>query len=377
MRVAIYVALLVACIAAAPDLTRSALASAAAVLLETLPYAAVAAMLRPLLGRFAPHVAAYAGCGCSAGAGARSIPAAVACATIFGPYVALARWIAAIAVSVLLRDGSSAHEHDQAPLLSDLATLTPAALLAGALNVVASALPLAHGSTLLQFIAGAALGFVASPCALGGVALASALHSQSPLAAYAMLGVAGIIDLRVWWRARVSRGHNDRVTYGMLALACAIVAFQHGASLIHPRMTPALWACAAFMTYLAIRSRSIAAPMQRLVAVSLLVVVLIGSPPAPQLSTEATIETLYPGEQIDFTGEYQSLTDGARVIRYAITCCRADARPVCIVLARPLALARNTWVNVRGVVQWRGDALVVAASSLRTVAPPADPFVYL
>ncbi len=377
MRVAIYVALLVACIAAAPDLTRSALASGAAVLLETLPYAAAAAILRPLLGRFAPHVVSYAGCGCSVGAGARSIPSALACAAMFGPNVAFARWIAAIAVSALRRDSSHAHEHSDAPLISDLATLAPAAALAGAVNVAAPALALAHCSPVVQFIAGATFGFAAAPCALGGVALASALHAQSPIASYATLGVAGIIDLRVWWRAYAPHVNGDRVSYVILALASAIVAYQHGASLIHPRMTPALWGCAVFAIYLAIRSQSVAAPLQRFVATSLLATVLIGSPPPPEVTTEATIDTLYPGERIDFTGTYQTTAEGPQVVRYAITCCRADARPVCIQLAHPLAVTPKTWVNIRGVVQRRGDAFVVAARSAQAVAPPTDPFVYL
>jgi uncharacterized membrane protein YcgQ (UPF0703/DUF1980 family) len=118
-------------------------------------------------------------------------------------------------------------------------------------------------------------------------------------------------------------------------------------------------------------------PWQRLVAASVVAIVLLGSPPAPQITTEATIDTLYPGEPIDFTGEYQANAAGARVVRYAITCCRADARPVCIALAHPIAIRPDTWVNVHGIVQRRGDALVVATSSIRAVSPPTDPFVYL
>ncbi len=377
MRVAIYVALLVACVAAAPDLTRAALASAAAVLLETLPYAAAAAMLRPLLGRLAPNVVAYAGCGCSTGPGARSIPAAFACAALFGPYVALARWMGAIAVSILQRGSPHRSEHDEPPLLGDLATIALAALLAGAMTVAAPMLALAHRSPLLQCISGVMLGFAAAPCALGGVALASALHAQSPLAAYTMLGVAGVIDLRVWWRARAPHVGGDRTTYATLALACAIVAYEHGASLIHPRMVPALWGCAVFGAYLAIRTKSISAPLQRFVAASLVAIALIGSPPPPPVTTEATLDTLYPGERIDFTGEYQRNAGVARVVRYAITCCRADARPVCIVLAHPIAVIPDAWLKVRGVVQRRGDELVLATTEIRQIAPPTDPFVYL
>ena len=377
MRVAIYVALVVACVAVAPDVTRSALASAAAVLLETLPYAAASSALRPLLGRFAPHVLAYAGCGCSHGAGARSIPAAIACAAVFGPFVAVARWIAAIVVNTLRRNASHAHDRDDAPIVSDLTTLAPAAVLAGVINVAASALSLSHCSAPVQLIAGVTFGFIAAPCALGGVALASALHAQSPLASYAMLGVAGIVDLRVWWRPRTRRAYGDRATYAMLALSCAIVAYQHGASLIHPRLTLVLWGCTVYVLYLAIRSQSVTAPVQRLVAASLVAAVLTGSPPPPEITTEAAIDALYPGERIDFTGEYQTSANGARVVRYGITCCRADARPVCIPLANQLAIHRGAWVNVRGTVRRRGDALVVAASSIRQVAPPIDPFVYL
>ncbi len=377
MRAAIYVALLVACIAAAPELTRTVVASSAAVVFETLPYVAAATLLAPLFGRFAPSISAFAGCGCSNGPGARSIPAALACAALFGPYVALARWIAAAAVATV-RGRSSCRNHDAGPpLLGDLAALAPAAVLAGVLNALAPAVALAHRSPLMQIAAGATLGFAATPCALGGIALASSLHAQSPLASAAMLCVAGILDLRVWWQPHFVRVRRDGATYAIIALACAIVAYEHGASLVHPRLTLPLWCAAAVCAHLALRSSNSAAASQRMFAALLAAVAFLGAPPPPYVATEATLDTIYPGERIDFTGAYEASTGAPHVIRYAITCCRADARPVGIALANDLRVVSGTWVNVVGVVRRHGDELVVAAARITQVAPPADPFVYL
>lgn len=373
MRVAIYVALLVACIAVAPDTTRAAVASAAAVLFETLPYAAAAAILAPLLGRFAPTVVAYAGCGCGNGPGARSIPAAIACGALFGPYVALARWVGAIAVAALRRDGTVHEQAHGETLLHDLAQIAPAALLAGVLNVAAPALALAHRSIGLQVVIGAVLGFAGAPCALGGVALASALRAQSPIASCVILCIAGIGDLRVWWSPPALHVRGDRATYAMLAVACSVIAYGHGAALVHPRMTMPLWGCAVLSAYLAFRSRGCGSAAQRVVAGLLVTTSILGSPPPPPIATEATLDTLYPGERIEFTGVYET----PHLVRYAITCCRADAHPVAIVLAHRLDARAGSWLSINGVVRRQGDTLVVDADRIERVAPPADPFVYL
>ncbi len=378
MRAAIYVALLVACIAAAPEFTRAVLASAAAVLFEMLPYAAATAVLAPILGRFAGTVLAYAGCGCSSGPGARSIPAALACAMVFGPHVALARWLTAIGVAAV-RASPSAHEHRSAPLVHELATLAPAALFAGVLTVAAPSLAIGQRTPALQVVAGVLLGFFAAPCALGGIALASSLHAQSALATSAMLCVAGIVDVRVWWKSHASHARPDRTTYALLALACGIVAFQHGATLVHPRMTLPLCCCAAVCAILAFRRNIAAARLPRVIAAALVIVALLGSPPPPLVATEATLDTLYPGERVEFTGAYEPRAGRAQVVRYAITCCRADARPVGVELANApaISISPGMWISVRGVVQRRGDQLMLVAERITRVAPPADPFVYL
>ncbi len=394
MRPAIYVAALAACIAVAPESTRAALASAAAVVFELLPYAAASAVLSPLFGRFARPLVAYAGCGCGAGPGARSIPAAVACAAVFGPHVALIRWVAAVLISAIRRC-PAAHADDDAPLLGDLQTLAPSAVLAGVVTVAAPALTLAHCPPLLELAAGAMIGFAASPCALGGVALAAALRAQSPLASTAMLCVAGILDLRVWWNPHALRAERDRSTYALLAVACAIVAYEHGATLVHPRMTLPLWGCALFCVILSVaqRSRRIVtnethdailrlrcfAPALRMTGAALVLAAFLGSPRPPSTATEATLDTIYPGERIDFTGSYDVHGGRPHVVRYAITCCRADARPVGIELAKvpSMSISSGTWISVRGVVERRGEELVVAAGDIERVTPPADPFVYL
>ncbi len=111
----------------------------------------------------------------------------------------------------------------------------------------------------------------------------------------------------------------------------------------------------------------------RALAVMLLVAAIVGAP-APQFSAnEASVATLFPGERIDFTGSYVA-RPAPHLLRYAITCCRADAQPVALPLAR--ALHARGWARVRGVVIRSGNALVVEAQRVDAVAPPADPFTY-
>jgi hypothetical protein len=374
MRAAIYVALFVACAAAAPVQTRAVLESAASVLFETLPYVAGAALLRPMLGRFAPAALAFAGCGCGRGPGARSIPAAIAAAALFGPAVAGARFVGAC---VIARLRSYDDEHDDASILADVTALALPALLCGILVSVAPLVDLSHQRSIVQLALGATLGFTAAPCALGGVALAAALRTQSPLASAAALAITGIVDMRVWWRAGHKHATPDRVAYALLAVACVVVAYRHGATLVHPRMTLPLWGSAIFFAILAARTPVLAAPTQRAIAAALISAAILGSTPPPATATATTLDDAYPGERVDFTGTYDS-SGVPRVVRYAITCCRADARPVTLRLARRINYDSGAWLHVSGSLSQtaRGD-LVLEPASVTRVATPVDPFVYL
>lgn len=375
MRPAIYVAAIGFCAATAPELTRAALASACAVLLESLPYLCASAILERVSARFARPALAYLGCGCGQGASARSLPATAAAWMLFGPWVALARWVAAIFVSFRTR-ANVQHETHGAPLAADLAVLAPPALLCGMLVTFAPMLDLAHRSPLAQLAAGAVLGFAAAPCALGGVALAAALRVQSPLACAAVLAIAGIADLRVWFPTPHVRVAADRATYAFLAGACAIVAYQHGAALVHPHLTLALWFACACCALFAYRFPPAAHTSQRALALGALVLCVLGSPPPPESATEATYDDAYAGERIDFTGRYEEHDGFAQLVRYSITCCRADARPIGVRLSQRIARRSGTWLRARGVLHETNGGLELAPAAISPVEPPGDPFIY-
>lgn len=114
-------------------------------------------------------------------------------------------------------------------------------------------------------------------------------------------------------------------------------------------------------------------PFVRAIALALVAVAVIGSPAPQDTANEATLAQLYPGERIDFTGVYE-VAPSPRLVRFAITCCRADARPVSLPLARALSL--RGWVRLRGVVVRIHGELAVETDDARGIAPPSDPFIY-
>jgi uncharacterized membrane protein YcgQ (UPF0703/DUF1980 family) len=63
-------------------------------------------------------------------------------------------------------------------------------------------------------------------------------------------------------------------------------------------------------------------------------------------------------------------------VRYAITCCRADAAPIAVRLERPPAYAAGTWLRVDGIMEDRGGAMQLKTRRVDRVAAPNDPFVY-
>jgi hypothetical protein len=355
-----------------PDLLRGALASAASTLFEATPFVLAAAIAARLLRL--PGAAAFLGCGCGSGPSARSVPAAVATYMIFGPVVAAARFSAAVAAARALRGGLHAGcPHEPADLAGELAELLPAALVAGAAMQLGGALDPARLPPLLCILAGALLGFAAAPCALGAVAIAGALHARSPLAATGFLCVAGIVDLRALSSRRHGASRRDALAYALLAAALGAVALRGGNSLIHPALVPALGICAAVALAGAARHRRDVAPAQRAAPVFMLAAVFTAAPPPSYHATETTLAGLFPGERLTFTGTLVRDGSHSAIVRYAITCCRADASPVVVRLVRAPPYETGTWLQVDGRID--GD-LRLDAGQTRRVAPPADPFVY-
>lgn len=248
MRIAIYVAAIAGLASLAPQTARGVAASAASVLFEALPYLALSLVLVRVFGRFGGWAGALAGCGCGRG-GARSVPAALAAAALFGPGIALARWIAASLISAAK---PPSHDRHDASLLDDLLHLAPSAVLCGIVVAFAPQLHVERAPLALQLVIGACIGVFASPCTLGGVALAASLHAHTAPAAYAVLATSGVVDVPLV-RAHVHVG-SDRTAYALLAVACSLVAVMHGDALVHPRMTIPLGCCAALFGYSACRS---------------------------------------------------------------------------------------------------------------------------
>jgi hypothetical protein len=383
VRVTLFVAAFAgAAMLASPDVLRSALATSASALFEATPFllAGIA------LSRIARGPAlAYLGCGCGAGPSARSLPAAAAAWLVFGPAIAVARFIAAVVVARLVvrfaRRRFATHcnrpTHDAPQPLHELAAVLPAALIAGATNQLVPIVDVRAMPPLAHVFGGALLGFAMAPCALGVVAVAGALHARAPLAAASFLCIAGIADLRAFAGARSpGAGDHDALAYALLAIALGIVAWRHGDALVHPAIATALAACCVATILLAVRHRREQNAHARLAPAFMLIGALVAAPPPTYHATETTLRDLFPGERLTFTGRLTRDANAAALVRYAITCCRADATPVVVRLAHAPALPSGTWLRVDGAIETRAGDSRLVAQHVERVVPPTDPFIY-
>ncbi|MGH7737104.1 MAG: TIGR03943 family putative permease subunit [Candidatus Tyrphobacter sp.] len=372
---------------------RGVLATAAASLFEGTPFILAGIALRALVvrharadGRTASAAVALLGCGCAGGASARSLPAAVATAMVFGLPVALLRLCGGMLAAVSLRSlrerlpcrhcPEDAIDDGNASLAAQLAAMLPAALLgATALHAFAN-VRFDLAPPLLQWLFGATLGALASPCALGAVAMSASLHAREPLAAIGVLCTSGILDLRAVLPAHDRTSGHDGLAYALCALALALVAARGGDALVHPRFVLALGLCAVACGFLALRHRGASSSRARLASLLMLAGAVVTAPPPIYTATETTLADLFVGERVTFTGELVHGKDADALVRFAITCCRADAAPVAIRLAARLVGRNGEWVRAQGDVRRAGSSLALDASQIRRVAPPSDPFIY-
>jgi hypothetical protein len=377
VRIALFVAAAVAIAAIAPTDARSVLATAASVLLEATPFLLAARLLTWLCGA-RPQAIAFLGCGCGTGPSARSIPAAAATWLLFGPAIAIARLAAAIAVARLLhaRDRTAHACTHREGFLDDLAAMTAPALLAG---VAMQILPLgvfAHANPVAVALGGALFGFAAAPCALGGVALAGAIHAQAPIAGAAFLCVAGLLDARALTARKHRTGGDDAFAYLLTAAALGFVALRGGDALVHPVIADflGLSAIASFALFIAHRSER--TPAARLAPAIVLAGVLAAAPPPVYRATETTLAGAFPGERVTFLGTLARDASHDALVRYAIVCCRADATPIVLRLSSRAAFTPGSWLRADGTIVAHGNALVFAPDHLERAPPPLDPFVY-
>jgi hypothetical protein len=359
-----------------PAALHGALAAAAAGLFEAVPFI-LASALAP--GKRWRGLAPLLACGCGGRfPAALALPSLALCWFAFGPLPTLLRLGAAVLIAVRAPrecSGSDAAESDPfADLLGLGVASFVAALLAEWLRAFA---PHAGGplAALFAFALGLAAGALA-PCATAGIGAAMALRSVSPFASAGLLVTSGMFAP---WRTAWRRPARDaRAAFALLALACALLCARGTQGFLNPR----LWAvaplgaiCAAAC---ALRGTRSAVSQPYAVPAALLIALAVGSPPPPQ--TSATIPyDLYPGRTADFTGTVARgpLAGSSTLVRFAILCCRADAEPIALELDRRLDARAGTWVNVRGVAIERDGRTVLRVERARTVAAPADPFLYL
>lgn len=351
------------------------LVTSAATLFESAPFVLAALVLTQTPVRWSARIDAYLGCGCGVGPSARSLPAAAATCLVFGPLVAGARLAAATLLERLQRRGHRDCAHAAPSLLSELHLIVPVAALGSFAVLLLPAIAGMHAPRAVAFAAGAAAAFVMAPCALGTVGFAAALRTAWPAAAAGFLCVAGIADARAWTRRRTVDAAHDAFAYAVFALACALVAARSGAGLVHPKLAVALWPCTAAGMILAYRFRAQQCSRMRIAPVVMLAGALFGAPMPEYHATETTLSDAFAGERVDFTGKLTRTGSAATLVRYAITCCRADAAPIVIRLLHAPPNARG-WMHARGVLVARGNDLMLRAQVLQPIHAPADPFVY-
>ncbi|MGZ3548099.1 MAG: TIGR03943 family putative permease subunit [Vulcanimicrobiaceae bacterium] len=358
------------------DTTRSVLASAASMVLESAPFVLAGTTLLAFSFRQCARAVPYLGCGCGAGPSARSLPAAVATALAFGPLVAIARLAAGITIAWFLAPRDHACEAEIPAPLEQLASIVPAALAAAAVTLVAAGRVASwHLPYPAAFAAGALAGIAGAPCALGAVGFAAMLRASAPACAIGFLCTAGIVDVHALAQHRVHHGAHDGLAYAVASFGCAFVASHNGDALVHPRFTFALWLCAIVFAALAWRHRKARAPRAYLAPVVMAIGAVLGAPLPSYHATETTLTDAFAGERIDFTGVLTRTGASTALVRYAITCCRADAAPIVLQLEHAPARLHG-WIHASGTLAGTNGELRLRATLYEPVAAPGDPFLY-
>ena len=228
----------------------------------------------------------------------------------------------------------------------------------------------------IRAFCGALFGFVAAPCGLGAVVVAGALRERDPAAAAGFLCIAGLVDVRALRAPSRDTAGTDVFAYIMLATALGIVAWRHGDALVHPAFAAPMALCAIAAALLALLARRQRCASVRIAPAIMLAGALLGAPQPRYHATETTMQDIFAGERLSFTGSLVRGSGTSAIVRYAITCCRADAAPIAVRLGRPPPYATGTWLRVDGVVEDRGGEMQLEARRTARVDAPNDPFLY-
>jgi hypothetical protein len=234
---------------------------------------------------------------------------------------------------------------------------------------------------LLEGVGGLIAGAVA-PCTTAAVALAGMLRGIAPLAAAGILVSSGLVPppnfrYPLGSRTHDARRHDARFGLAIVALGCAIVAARHGGGFVHPRLAPLLWLAVPGALVAARVRRGTSARLGAWAPAMMLAALVTGSPlPGPGVAA-GTPDDLYPGEGIAFAGTTMATESGrTTLVRYTITCCRADASAIALPTSLRLRATPGTWIAVRGTIERNESGLFLRAQSWKRIAAPLDPYLY-
>jgi uncharacterized membrane protein YcgQ (UPF0703/DUF1980 family) len=101
-----------------------------------------------------------------------------------------------------------------------------------------------------------------------------------------------------------------------------------------------------------------------------------GSPAPPSTAATSALDGIYPGEAIAFSGIATLVRGRTTLVRYAITCCRADATALALPTDLRLRFRGERWLAVRGTIARDDDGLFVHATEWQHIPPPPDPYLY-
>ena len=105
-------------------------------------------------------------------------------------------------------------------------------------------------------------------------------------------------------------------------------------------------------------------------------IAIAGAPPPDYRATPTTLADAFPRERLSFTGVVARTGKDTSLVRYAITCCRADAAPIAVLLAASPPSRTGTWLDADGTLVPVNGSLRLRVERAKAVAPPSDPFLY-
>lgn len=296
------------------------------------------------------------------------------------PLAELARLAPVALAGALLAEGS------RALFRTGVDSVAMPPLGSGSLTPLGSALA-APATLLVELALGALLGLLL-PCATGAVALAASQSSAAPAFAAGLLATAGVFGLPAP-RKRIAPtsdlgSHARAARLGMLLLgiACGALAVRGPSGFVNPRFVVPLGAAGLAALILALRTRAPVTRARHAAAIPALLAaaLAIGSPVPERAVARTTLDDPYPGEALHFIGALAGSGAGepATLVRYTITCCRADAEARAVRLDRPLrGQTSGAWFAVDGRLALDSTgAFVLHVAKLTAIPPPADPFAY-